>query len=61
MSGNKYKCAVDGIVVVYGYKYHPRGISGVCPHIKCGSDSLCGAHGNKKCQHKSKLEQGANK
>ncbi len=59
MSKNKYKCAIDGVVVVYGYPRYPKGISGICPLIKCGSDSLCGAHGNKKCKHKSKLENKA--
>lgn len=44
-----YKCKVDGVLGKVG-KY-----SAICGKIKCGDDSICGAHGNKKCEHKVRL------
>lgn len=60
MSKNKYRCSVDGVIVVYGYKYHPKGVSGVCAKssVSTSEGTFCLAHGNKKCQHKIKLEKG---
>lgn len=50
MSKLIYKCKVNGIVGRQG-RY-----SAVCGKIKCGSGSICGAHGNTKCVHKEKVE-----
>ena len=48
MSQVIYKCKVNGVVGRMG-KY-----TALCVKIKCGSDSICGAHGNKKCEHKER-------
>lgn len=45
-----YKCKVNGIVGRMGKAL------ACCPKIKCGSESLCGAHGNTKCVYKVKRE-----
>ena len=42
-----YKCATDGVLERVGK------LTGICPYIACGSDSICNAHGNTKCDHKS--------
>lgn len=40
-----FKCKVDGYL-------GRRGVYGaICGHIKVNG-SICGAHGNKKCEHK---------
>ena len=54
----KYKCAVDGVVIVFGYPGYPRGLSGICAKssVTVNSETFCLAHGNKKCRHKIKLE-----
>lgn len=49
MAKNIYKCAVDGNLGRVG-KY-----GAICGKIKVCSGSLCGAHGNTKCKHKSKV------
>lgn len=47
-----YKCAVDGNL---GWvKHGRRTLTAICPKIRVGGDSICGAHGNKKCKHKSR-------
>lgn len=51
----KYGCAINGVVTVYVYPRYPNGISGICPHMAVADNSKCLAHGNKKCKHKSKL------
>jgi len=42
MAKIKYKCAVNGCV----------SLNAMCGAIKCGSDSICGAHGNTRWVHK---------
>ena len=45
-----YKCAVDGVAKMAGE------MVGLCPHSKCGDETKCAAHGNKKCKYKSKVK-----
>lgn len=52
MSNKKqYKCAVDGCLGRRG-KY-----IAMCGKIKCGNDSMCGAHGSTKCEHKIEIKE----
>lgn len=44
----KYTCLTKGVL---RDKY---GRVGICMKNICGDNSLCGAHGNKKCPHKVK-------
>ena len=48
-----YKCAVNGSFK--GVNFVGATVYGICGFKKCGSNSLCGAHGNYKCEHKYKV------
>lgn len=48
MAKNIYKCAVNG-------RFRRGNIIGLCGWKALGCNDLCGAHGNKKCKHKSKV------
>lgn len=56
MSKTIYKCAVNGSLGMTAIHKGKR-IGAICGKIKCGPDSICGAHGNTKCKHKIKQDK----
>ena len=46
---NKYKCKVNGCLGRFGKGFAMCGLNRV------GDNSICGAHGNTKCEHKEKV------
>lgn len=50
MKNRKYKCAVNG-------RFRRGNMIGLCPYMMIRDNSICGAHGNKKCEHKIKIKE----
>lgn len=52
MAGVIYKCSVNGNLG--SVRYGRRTLGAICGKIKVGEGSICGAHGNTKCEYKIK-------